>query len=129
MGWTEATFVNRWVRIHILDTVTSVSSGASLDGEICAISGVPASGLALDGQLPSGDGVPGGTAMFVVGTLIGDVNGNGIVNSFDRLIIKQNQGGVADIPSDVDGNGIVNSFDVLRCNQNQAENLPSLPLP
>jgi hypothetical protein len=132
MTWPDGTFVDRWVRIHVLDCVTSATSGAPLDGEIFRTSGDPSSGLALDGSLPSGDGVAGGSAMFVLGSLIADVTGNRVVNVTDRGIVQQNIGKTCpegDLPSDITGNCVVNATDRGWVQQKIGGTLPTLPVP
>ena len=174
MTWPDGTFEDQWVRIHVLDSVTSVVSGAALDGEICVgtctqrsalsvgqrpdpirVSAVSPAGafrrrqvigqaglvgdgfvsvseLALDGDLPSGDGMAGGPAMFVLGSLIGDVTGNRMVNVTDRGIVQQHIGEVCpegDLPSDITGNCIINVTDRGWVQQRIGNTLPDLPSP
>jgi hypothetical protein len=129
MTWLDGTFVNRWIRIRIRDSVTSAVTGAALDGEVFLTAGNPTSGAALDGGLPSGDGVPGGSAVFVLGSLVGDVNGDRQVRANDQAVVRNNLNSTEDIPSDVNGDGQVRANDqaLVRNNLNQA--LPPVPAP
>lgn len=71
-GFTEVTIVltddhvrRRWLKVTI-DATQVLTSGVELDGELV---GAPIT-------LPSGDGLPGGDAVFFLGNLTGDVDGD-----------------------------------------------------
>jgi hypothetical protein len=68
--------VGEWWTVTALDGITSLATGAALDGEI-AVSTDPAS-------LPSGDGLPGGNAILQFKIAApGDFDGNDRVDAFD----------------------------------------------
>lgn len=65
-----------WWTVFVLDGVTSIASGAALDGELAD----PAS----PSSLPSGDGLPGGTAMLLFKvTIPADFNADDRVDTAD----------------------------------------------
>ncbi|NOS99999.1 MAG: hypothetical protein HOP29_05180 [Phycisphaerales bacterium] len=92
----------------VLDFTTADSLGRALDGEIDNPS---AAGL------PSGDGVAGGQAVFRVNVLQGDANHDGIVDVFDRAIIRVALGSAIggatyNALADLNSDGNVNALDV-----------------
>ncbi len=65
-----------------------------------------------------------------VGVLLGDVNGNGHVNSNDYTIVGSNSGTpvtAANFRSDVNGNGLINSNDVTITGANSGHDLGATP--
>jgi subtilisin-like proprotein convertase family protein len=76
--------IDTWVKVTLKSAATATVLGNPMDGD----APVTGSGLgyiadaALD--LPSGDGIPGGDAVFYVGSLRGDFNGDGYVTAADK---------------------------------------------
>jgi len=105
-GAAEAT----WVKVTLNGSTITDLDAYALDGD----SPTEGSGLwyLLDAatDLPSGDGVPGGDAIFYVGSLLGDIDGNGKVDGADRNVLEANLGTAG--PGDLDGSGIVSQTDL-----------------
>lgn len=73
--------------------------------------------------------MPGGTAMFVLGALQGDVTGDRQVRSNDQAVVRNNLNSTADIPADVNRDGQVRSNDQALVRNNLNAVLPALPSP
>jgi hypothetical protein len=96
---------SRWLRVSI-DATQVTASGVQLDGE-------------LDGNplvLPSGDGTPGGNAVFYVGNMAGDINGDRKTSLSDVGLVRQQVNPALVVPIgnvfDVDKDGKVQLTDV-----------------
>ena len=97
--------------LTVYDGIVDVSAGLALDGELAD----PAD----PGALPSGEGRPGGDAVvrFTV-NVRGDLNGDGIVNVLDFLLMLAGWGSCPQpcppsCTGDLDGNCAVNVNDFL----------------
>jgi hypothetical protein len=106
ISFATASAVDTWVKVTLTASGIRDASNQGLDGE----SRSPGSGrdyvysAALD--LPTGDGVPGGDAVFYVGSLRGDLNGDGLVteDDVDAFMAKYQAG---DLNADFRGAGFV----------------------
>jgi len=76
--------IDTWVKVTLKAAATTTLMGRPLDGE-APITGSDRGYIADAAvDLPSGDGVPGGNAVFYVGSLRGDFNGDGLVTAADK---------------------------------------------
>jgi hypothetical protein len=104
IGFPTASVVDTWVKVTLTASGIRDASNQPLDGEPRS----PGSGLgyiynsALD--LPTGDGVPAGDAIFYVGSLRGDFNGDRLVTEedMDAFMAKYQAG---DLDADFRGVG------------------------
>jgi aminopeptidase N len=96
-------------RLVVLDSVTDLAAGLSLDGEIAD----PRDALSL----PSGDGLPGGGAVIlfsVVSPCPADLTADGTVDVFDLLMLLGAWGECAPgCAADLNADGTVDVFDLL----------------
>jgi len=140
----DNTVVDEWVKVVLDDGIVDGDNNA-LDGEDPSGWGYLAN-AAID--LPSGDGTAGGDAIFYVGNLVGDVNGDGEVNGTDEDIAEANStlsngtaytylgedynvhsyGRSAD-QGDTDEDGDVDSTDETAISNANPSSLDALPLP
>jgi hypothetical protein len=74
--FTSGAAVDAWVKVRLIAAAIADAEGRALDGEAAA--GGSGQGYIYDAalDLPTGDGVPGGDAVFYVGSLRGDFNGD-----------------------------------------------------
>jgi hypothetical protein len=92
-------------------------------------------GNALDGDgpigtFPSGDGLPGGDWQLPLNVLVGDVNGDGVVNVIDKARVQNCYGAVCGDPkydplADFNGDGVINVIDKARVRLHYGEELPA----
>jgi hypothetical protein len=121
--WTLATpIANDKVAITLSDDVQDLS-GNALDGETSAV--VPEGPATFSSTLGSGDGVPGGSFELRVDVLAGDVDGNGLVNMIDVVMVRDAMT-LGNDRADVNRDGVINRAD-LRFVSNQMFRLSTLP--
>jgi hypothetical protein len=104
ISFATASVLDTWVKVTLIASGIRDASNQALDGEPRS----PGSGrgyiysAALD--LPTGDGVPGGDAVFCVGSLRGDFDGDGLVteDDMDAFMAKYQ---ARDLDADVRGVG------------------------
>lgn len=129
--------VDTWVKVVLSDTIVDLL-GDPLDGDAPAVG--RGQDFIYDGQadLPTGDHIAGGEAVFYTGNLIGDVNGDALVDINDILIAFSNSTGPnpdapalpfnkTEIEGDTDGDGDVDSTDTLTLFAKNGERLDALP--
>ena len=83
LTFAEGSVVDSWVKITLIASAIAGTQSYPLDGEPAA-SGA-GRGYIYDANvdLPTGDGIGGGNAVFCVGSLRGDFNGDGLVTPED----------------------------------------------
>ena len=104
LTFDKASVVDTWVKVTLVAGGIRDGSDQALDGE--PPSGGSGCGYLFDAllDLPTGDGVPGGDAIFYVGSLRGDLNGDGLVTEedMDAFVAKYQAG---DLDADFRGVG------------------------
>jgi hypothetical protein len=105
LTFDKALVTDTWVKVTLKgDGSLHGASGQAMDGE--PPSGGSGCGYLFDAllDLPTGDGVPGGDAVFYVGSLRGDFNGDGLVTEedMDAFVAKCQAG---DLDADFRGVG------------------------
>jgi hypothetical protein len=115
LSWPDETFIDQAVRIHLLgdgvDRIVDNASAEALDGELSDLS---------NGTLPSGDGTAGGDAQFVVYSVVGDVDGDLVVegqsgqDDYDAVTgyAGYPAGTCSACPQDLDGDGDIDGTDL-----------------
>ncbi len=115
LNWPAGTFVDRAMRIEVLgdgaNRVVDSQSLEALDGEV---------GDAVSGTLPSGDATAGGDSAIVIYSLVGDVDGDGIVegqaggDDYDTVLNWKGYPGAAcsGCAADLDADGDVDADDL-----------------
>jgi hypothetical protein len=106
VSFATASVVDTWVKVALIASGIRDASNQALDGEPRS----PGSGrgyiysAALD--LPTGDGVPGGDAVFYVGSLRGDFDGDRLVteDDMDAFLAKYQAGS---LDADFRGSGFL----------------------
>jgi hypothetical protein len=84
LTFDNASVVDTWVKVTLFgDGTLRDEEGQALDGEPLRGAAGPGYIASADRDLPSGDGTPGGDAVFYVGSLGGDMNGDGRVTAED----------------------------------------------
>lgn len=97
----------RWLKV-VVDAAQITAGGVTLDGEL---QGNPV-------QVPSGNGTAGGDAVFFLGNLAGDVDGNQKVEFLDAVLARSQLNPFLFVPidnaSDIDKDGKVLFFDAVQ---------------
>jgi hypothetical protein len=92
--------------LTVADDVTDIAAGHALDGELADPSDPAA--------LPSGEGLAGSDALVRFTVLAaGDVDGDGVVDTNDLVMLLAAWGPCAGCPEDLDGDGVVDTADLL----------------
>ncbi|REJ69191.1 MAG: hypothetical protein DWQ31_05400 [Planctomycetota bacterium] len=136
LNFAIGTVTDTWIKVTLLADGILSSKGVALDGDATGGDGYLASGT----DLPSGDGVAGGNGVFLVGSLMGDTNGDGSVQiGSDVLPAFANftgdvgaAGGRTVADGDLDEDGDVDTSDLVAMFTtvgNVLSNLPTLLAP
>jgi hypothetical protein len=127
--------VDTWNRVTLSSATAAGASGVAdlagnaLDGEPSA-AGTASGYLRGPTDLPSGDGTAGGSAVFYVGSLLADANGDGFVDGEDYGVWQNNYNSPNPGPStaDFNGDGIVDGEDYGIWQNGYNGFLPQLPV-
>ena len=139
LSFAAATVTDTWVKVTLLaDGIASVKNVA-LDGD-APVGGSGQGYLANATDLPSGDGASGGNGIFFVGSLVGDTNGDALVDIGGDILPAfaaytgsvGAAGGRTLADGDIDEDGDVDVSDLLTmfaAYGNQLDDLPTLLSP
>ncbi len=128
---TNGSAVDTWIKVGLEDSITDLA-GNALDGE--APAGGSGRGYLFSRtlDLPSGNGTAGGDAIFVVGSLIGDITGNAFVNisdgsQFSNAWLSHAGDANYNAKADFTSNGFVNISDGSQLSNHWLDKLDTLP--
>jgi hypothetical protein len=132
LTFAEGAAVNTWLKVTLSSAAFADSGGSTLDGDPPAVGS--GRGYLFDPSLDltSGDGAPGGDAVFYVGSLVADADGDGAVGESDAEALRAAWGARTGEPAydplvDLNADGRTNIQDAFGLNANWGAQLDALP--